>query len=200
MALYQRRDSVGRTRFLLALTLSTVTAVGVAAPLAIQALRSDEDTFAAINPDDGGATTVEEASGPIDAEGRSLESEIAGIGGISAEPGSTDPGASDDGQPGEQPGGNDGNNSTDDGSTVEETPSTARLDAPATSITTAAGSSSPHPERPTTTVPRETTTTTKPSSSTTEDPENSTSTTESPPITNGETSSTTSSSTTTTAP
>lgn len=46
MALNQRRDSSGRTRFLLALTLSTVTALGVAAPLAIQAMRADEVKFA----------------------------------------------------------------------------------------------------------------------------------------------------------
>lgn len=42
MTLQQRRESPGRTRFLLALTLSTVTALGVAAPLAIQAMRADE--------------------------------------------------------------------------------------------------------------------------------------------------------------
>ena len=42
MTLHQRWDSSGRTRFLLALTLSTVTAVAVAAPLAIQAIRADE--------------------------------------------------------------------------------------------------------------------------------------------------------------
>ena len=50
MALYQRRESSGRTRFLLALSLSTVTALVVAAPLAIKAVSVDESTFAANTP------------------------------------------------------------------------------------------------------------------------------------------------------
>ena len=50
MALYQRRESSGRTRFLLALSLSTVTALAVAAPLAIKAVNVDESTFAANTP------------------------------------------------------------------------------------------------------------------------------------------------------
>ena len=50
MPLYQRRESSGRTRFLLALTLSTVTALAVAAPLAIKAVKVDESTFAANTP------------------------------------------------------------------------------------------------------------------------------------------------------
>lgn len=59
MALYQRRETSGRTRFLLALSLSTVTALGVAAPLAIQAVNADEVNFASGNPN--AAATAEQA-------------------------------------------------------------------------------------------------------------------------------------------
>lgn len=50
MALNHRRETSGRTRFLLALTLSTLTAIGVAAPLAIQAVNAPEVKFASGNP------------------------------------------------------------------------------------------------------------------------------------------------------
>lgn len=51
MALQQRRESAGQPRFLLALSLSTVTALAVAAPLAIRAVNADDDnTFAVTDP------------------------------------------------------------------------------------------------------------------------------------------------------
>ena len=79
MALYQQRDSSGRTRFLLALSLSTVTALGVAAPLAIKAVRAPESTAVAVAPveDDAPADT------DPDSDSRSLTIDGAdGRGGI----------------------------------------------------------------------------------------------------------------------
>ncbi len=52
----QRWESSGRTRFLLALTLSSVTALGVAAPLAIEAMQADEVRFAGPSEDEPDAT------------------------------------------------------------------------------------------------------------------------------------------------
>ena len=192
MALYQRRDSVGRTRFLLALTLSTVTAVGVAAPLAIQTLREEaKPTFVAGNPDTD-ATADDESSS--DGDDRSLDADIGGIGGIRSEPGASADTDAPQNDP-QAPAADDPNGS---GSDVAPASPQAPSDAPTSTI--AGGSSSPHPEIPGTTSPDETTSTTDPdSTSTTDDPDGSTSsTTEAPPITNGETSSTTSETTTTT--
>ena len=67
MNLHYRLESAGRTRFLLALTLSTLTALGVAAPLAMQAVRADEATFAS-----GDAT-----SGPAVDNRDDLKAEVA---------------------------------------------------------------------------------------------------------------------------
>lgn len=193
MALYQRRDSVGRTRFLLALTLSTVTAVGVAAPLAIQTLREqDKATFAAGNPDTDATAEDDESS---EGDDRSLDAEIGGIGGIRSEPGaSADTGDVQDDRAvpaAEEP----------TGSSSDIAPAAPQAPSADPTSTIAGGSSSPHPEVPGTTSPDETTSTIDPdSTSTTEDPDGSTSsTTEAPPITNGETSSTTSEPTTTTS-
>lgn len=70
MSLHQRRDSSGRTRFLLALTLSTVTAIGVAAPLAIQAVRADDVRF--VGPADGGRDPADDDQSEGDGNPRSL--------------------------------------------------------------------------------------------------------------------------------
>ncbi len=79
MALYQRRDAAGRTRFLLALTLSTLTAIAVAAPLAIEAVQADEPTFTADGPNGGGADDVALPD-------RSLDTSGGDLGGIDARP------------------------------------------------------------------------------------------------------------------
>lgn len=56
MALQHRREAPIRPRFLLALTLSTVTACTIAAPLAIRALRADPTSFAAGTPNSAPVT------------------------------------------------------------------------------------------------------------------------------------------------
>jgi hypothetical protein len=53
MAQHLRRETTGYTRFVLALSLSTVTAIAVAAPLAIRAIRADQ-TVAYAGPGETG--------------------------------------------------------------------------------------------------------------------------------------------------
>ncbi len=67
MNLHYRLESAGRTRFLLALSLSTLTALGVAAPLAMQAMRADEATFA----------SGDAAAAPADVDPEDVKAEVA---------------------------------------------------------------------------------------------------------------------------
>jgi hypothetical protein len=81
----QLRGSVGRTRFLLALSLSTVTAVAVAAPLALQAMNAEQPTTVdPVGPGAGGSSGEDLLS---DSDGdRSLEGDGESQGGIGARP------------------------------------------------------------------------------------------------------------------
>ena len=79
----QPRGSVGRTRFLLALSLSTVTAVAVAAPLALQAVNGSHDTDV-LDPAGPGGIADDQLSNQED--DRSLEDDGTQQGGIGAKP------------------------------------------------------------------------------------------------------------------
>jgi hypothetical protein len=73
MAQHVRRESNGYTRFVLALSLSTVTAIAVAAPLAVRAINADDPTVSyAISPDDGVDGAVGGADALSSTEDRSL--------------------------------------------------------------------------------------------------------------------------------
>lgn len=162
MALSHRRESVGRTRFLLALSLSTVTALAVAAPLAIQAVNADQPTFVAADPTDGfGAERADDdLAAPRD---RSLETESdGGLGGIG-----TRPPAKGQGQTSKT--------ESDDGTAT--TPSDPGPDAPVLTNPEPATTDSPpdDPVATTTTIAVTTTSVLDPTTSTSEDPTTTTS-------------------------
>ncbi len=86
MALHYRREAPVRPRFLLALTLSTVTALAVGAPLAIQATGHEASSSSAAGPGDGGDAVGYGDNVGADAIGQSrLGDGPDGIGGIAAE-------------------------------------------------------------------------------------------------------------------
>ncbi|MEM8925409.1 MAG: hypothetical protein AAGD35_18045 [Actinomycetota bacterium] len=164
MALQQRRETPGRARFLLALSLSTVTALGVAAPLAIQALRADEVKFAG-TPDPQVTPTAPAEEDEID---RSLEGDSGSSkGGI----GSREPAkAVAQTSKSETPAPRTPQTSPDDSVLTnpdEETPDDeTEITVEGETTTTESGSSSSEPDASTTapidtTVPEETTTTTE---------------------------------------
>ncbi len=181
MALQHRPDTPGRTRFLLALTLSTVTAVGVAAPLAVQALRADEVRFA-VQPDEPENSTPSTAEDRESID-RELRSDSDSKGGIGSRPpakavGQTTKSGSSAPRPAPAP--------ADD--TVLTNP-TVEVDPGAGPSTTEPAAPDPETTVP---APDATDTTSGPTTETTADPDGSSSTT-------GSTTSTTTPSTATTA-
>jgi hypothetical protein len=113
----QPRESVGRTRFLLALSLSTVTAVAVAAPLALQAINGPDDSGNVVDP--AGPGSADDLLS--DEEGdRSLEGNGTPQGGIGARP---EPKALSETGKGETTDETEsGTDSTDGGATTTEAP------------------------------------------------------------------------------
>lgn len=193
MALPYRRDPAGRSRFLIALSLSTVTALGVAAPLAIQAINADEPAFVSGDPVLAPAAEADAEDGPNPLEERSLDpGRSEAMGGISSRPpakgqGQTSKSESD--VPVDEP-------EAADEQVLTNEPAPAPADQPpSVSSTTAAPTTSTTAPKTTTTGP--TTTTTRPTTTSTTGP-----TTTTRPTTTSSTggSMTTTSTTATTAP
>ncbi|MDH3682693.1 MAG: hypothetical protein OEV40_22400 [Acidimicrobiia bacterium] len=170
MALSNRRESVGRTRFLLALSLSTLTALAVAAPLAIQAVNADQPTFVAGDPANGGGADRADDDLAISRD-RSLATESeGGLGGIG-----TRPAAKGQGQTSKTESGDSGTAAPDPApdSAVLTNPAPAPSDdppvEPAETTTTIEATTTTEDPDPTTPTSEDTTTTT-------EDPDATTST------------------------
>ncbi len=180
MALHQRRESVGRTRFLLALSLSTVTALGVAAPLALRAVNAEANLTSSPYSDGTNPSADEFANDLLGTPSdRSLRSGAGGIGGIEAQTPakgqaqttkseSTDAPAETD-QPSEEP------VLTNPG---EEPPPTEEpVEPPVEETTTTSVTEPPVTEPPTTDTTAPTDTTTPETTTPTTDPDDTTSTT-----------------------
>ena len=171
MALYQRREIPGRTRFLLALSLSTVTAVGVAAPLALQALRADESTVAYVNPTIVEPDELDSDPGPE----LTIATDGGGIGGIGARPpakgqGQTTKTETDDGGAGD-PSPDESVLTNPSGPEAETTSSTKPPTSSTSTSQPTTSSTAPPPTEPTTSSSLPTTSTTQSTSSTTAAPE-----------------------------
>jgi hypothetical protein len=88
MALQHRREAAVRPRFLLALTLSTVTALVVAAPLAVRAIRADAPSYASsvpslTNDPSSGSRSIDDLSSQLN-ERTLSDGDVPSQGGIGA--------------------------------------------------------------------------------------------------------------------